>query len=440
MVLKRYGLSKPVLSPALLFVTGCSRAVSTNAVFVPGRVTSNNPSVRPLGDTFFNDTTHGYQQRAAFASVDWDLVPRSLTLTTGTRYFSSIASEVGSTVGSEGCSLLYSSVPNPCVNRGATDLNALGLERTYSGFRSRASLSWKVSDVAMLYATWSQGFRPGGFNRGFQIALNSPLAVGDAPYQAQASAHKGFTLPLAYSPDTLSNTELGWRTKWLAGRLHWNGTLYQEDWTDAQVSAAGPEFGGTGEAVNGGTYRVRGLETSAGLEITDGFTVDANVAWNHGRLVKEATYYWNDGTPINFETLRFANRTNVANFGGALGSPLSGAPSLQATIRARYEIEFDAVRANFQLGAMHQAHSLASATNASVDAQGKAAVYNLAPFSTFEAAVGIAKDAWSVQAYGENLSDTRAQLYADYYNFVKTVTTNRPRTFGLRVSCKFAGD
>jgi iron complex outermembrane receptor protein len=60
----------------------------TNAVFVPAPVTSNNPNVRPLGDGFFNDSTRGYQQKAAFASVDWDLVPRSLTLTTGTRYFS----------------------------------------------------------------------------------------------------------------------------------------------------------------------------------------------------------------------------------------------------------------------------------------------------------------------------------------------------------------
>jgi iron complex outermembrane receptor protein len=421
-------------------VLSAGSAYGTNAVFVPGRVTSNNPNVRPLGDAFFNDSTHGYQQKAAFASVDWDLVPHSLTLTTGTRYFSSTASEVGSTVGSTGCSLLYSSVPNPCVNREATDLNALDLKRTYSGFRSRASLSWKVSDVAMLYATWSQGFRSGGFNRGFQIVSSSPLAVGDAPYQAQASAHKGFTLPLAYAPDTLTNTEVGWRTNWLAGRLHWNGTLYQEDWTDAQVSAAGPEFGSTGEAVNGGTYRVRGLETSAGLKITDELTVDANVAWNHGQLVKEGTYYWNDGTPINFGTLQFANGTKVANFGGALGSPLSGAPSLQATIRARYEIAFDTVRANFQMGAMHQAHSLASTTNGSVDAQGKAAVYNLAAFTTFEAALGVAKNGWSVQAYGENLSDTRAQMYADYYNFVKTVTTNRPRTFGLRLSCKFGSD
>ena len=249
--------------------------------------------------------------------------------------------------------------------------------------------------------------------------------------------HGGFTLPLAYAPDNLTNSELGWRSNWLAGRLHWNGTLYQEDWTHAQVFAAGPEFGGAGAAANGGTYRVRGIETSVGLQIRGGFTVDAGGAWSHGRLVKEGTFYWNDGTPINFNTLQYANGTKVANFGGALGSPLAGAPPFQANIRARYEIDFDAVRTTFQVGAAHQAHSLASATNASIDAQGKAAVYDLAAFSSFEAALGVANDGWSVQAYGDNLTDTHAQLFANYYNFVKTVTVSRPRTIGLRFSCHF---
>ena len=40
-----------------------------------------------------------------------------------------------------------------------------GLDRTFSGFRSRANLSWKVTEDALLYYTWSQGFRAGGFNR-----------------------------------------------------------------------------------------------------------------------------------------------------------------------------------------------------------------------------------------------------------------------------------
>jgi iron complex outermembrane receptor protein len=64
-------------------------------------------------------------------------------------------------------------------------------------------------------------------------------------------------------------------------------------------------------------------------------------------------------------------------------------------------------------------------------------VYDLAAFSTFEAAVGVAKGGWSVQAYGENLTDTRAQLFANYYDFVKAVTVSRPRTLGLHLSYRF---
>ena len=56
--------------------------------------------------------------------------------------------------------------PNPCVNHSNfTNLNSEGLDRTFSGFRSRANLSWKVTEDALLYYTWSQGFRAGGFNR-----------------------------------------------------------------------------------------------------------------------------------------------------------------------------------------------------------------------------------------------------------------------------------
>ena len=438
-----YVLDGKVLTPGEAYQ---ATLAGTPPVFVPGTVTSNNPNVRPLGDAFFNDTTRGYQQKAAFTSVDWNLVPDSLTLTTGTRYFNSDSTLVGSTVGSTACSPspYYPPVPNPCVNQDSVDYNAMGLNKTYSGFRSRASLSWKTSHAAMLYGSWSQGFRAGGFNRGFGVPGNSPLSdsnpMANLPYQAQANAHKGWTPPLTYAPDNLTNTEIGWRSDWRDGRLQWNGTLYQEDWTHAQVSAAGSEIGGDGAVVNGGTYRVRGIETSVRAQVNEGLSVDAGAAWNHGRLVKEGIFYWNDGTPINFSTLQDANGTKVANFSGTLGSPLAGAPPFQGNIRARYEISFDGLRTFIQVGAVHQAHSLASTTIASVlDAQGKAVLYELAPFTTYEAALGLGKDAWSVQAYGNNLSDTRAQLFANYYNYVQAVTVNRPRTIGLRVSYRFGG-
>jgi outer membrane receptor protein involved in Fe transport len=51
----------------------------------------------------------------------------------------------------------------------------------------------------------------------------------------------------------------------------------------------------------------------------------------------------------------------------------------------------------------------------------------------------VGKDAWLVQVYGENLTDTRAQLYANYWQWYKAITVSRPRTIGLRFSYKFSG-
>ena len=67
-------------------------------------------------------------------------------------------------------------IPVPAGNAQYSDTSK-GLHKTYKGFKSRAKLSGKFSDAGLVYATWSQGFRPGGFNRssGFVSAGQSPL-------------------------------------------------------------------------------------------------------------------------------------------------------------------------------------------------------------------------------------------------------------------------
>jgi iron complex outermembrane receptor protein len=382
-----------------------------HAVFVPDPVTSNNPNIRPPGDAFFNDITRGYRQKAAFASVDFELIPKTLTLTAGTRYSRTDTSEVGSTVGGEGvdgdgCQIVYNSgVPNPCVNHSYfVNLNAEGLDRTYSGFRSRANLSWNVSKDALLYYTWSQGFRAGGFNRApFQGNVGS-LNTG-----AQATLHGGWVSPLAFAPDSLTNNELGWKTLWMDRRIQWNGAIYQENWNHIQIDGGGSGLLSLGVVLNGGNYRVRGLETSAVARVTTGLTLEAGAAWNHSELVKQETLLWRDGTPVDFSALK------IPNPGGALGSPLPGAPPFQGNIRARYEIAFNGYAPFAQIDAVHQSHSLASTDPLALDLQGNSTAYELPPFTTYDGALGVAKDPWLVQVYGENLTDTRAQLYANYW-------------------------
>jgi outer membrane receptor protein involved in Fe transport len=406
------------------------------AVFVSAPVTSNNPDVRPLGDGFFNDVTRGYTQQAAYASVDFDLIPKKLTLTAGTRYSRTDTSEVGSSVGSFGCQLINNPLaPNPCLNHSPfININSEGLDRVFSGFRSRANLSWKVTEDALLYYTWSQGFRAGGFNRApFAAETNSPLEAGPNPWQAQARAHGGWAAPLDIAPDSLTNNELGWKTMWLDRRLQWNGAIYQEDWNHAQVGIFATGILSLGVAVNGGNYRVRGVETSGAARLTTGLTIEAGAAWNQSELVKQAPFLWADGTPIDFGAL------TIPNPSGALGSPLAGAPPFQVNVRARYEYSFNGYDVFAQIGAVHQSHSLAATSRLSLDLQGNATAYELPGFTTYDGAIGVGRDAWLVQVYAENLTDTRAELYANYSQWYKGITVSRPRTIGLRLRYKFGG-
>jgi iron complex outermembrane recepter protein len=410
------------------------------AVFVPGPVTLNNPNTRSPGDAFFNDITRQYTQRAAYFSLDFDLVPQTLTLTAGTRYSDIRTSEVGASVGAFGCQLLNNpGAPNPCVNHSnITNVDAENLERTDSGFTSRATLSWKITQDALLYYTWSQGLRAGGFNRQVNLEIGSPLRAGNAEWQAQARAHGGWVSPLVYAPDTLTNNEVGWKTAWLDHRLQWNGALYQENWDDVQIGAfSAGVAGGSQSTVNGGNYRVRGIETFTTAQLTGGLTVESGATWNHTALIKEAQFFWADGTPIDFSTLQNSNGLPYPNPTGTLGSHLAGAPPFQGNIRARYEFTMHGYGAFAQIGAVHQSHSLATTDLITPELQAASTVRNLPAFTTIAAAVGAGKDQWLVQLYGENLTDTRAELYANYAQYYRAVTVNRPLTIGLRYSYRF---
>ncbi len=409
----------------------------TGDTFHNGGVTSNNPNVRPPGDAFFNDITRGYQQEAAYTSVDFEIIPHRLTLTAGTRYFRNNVSEVGSFAGSFGCQLIKNpTAPDPCLNREFLNLDAEKLEHTFSGFRSRANVSWRAGDDALLYYTWSQGFRSGGFNRGLGTSGLSPLYPGPGSWQAQARSYGAWEPPTLFAPDILINNELGWKTSWFGQRLQWNGDIYRENWNHAQIGAVDTTVLGSA-VINGGNYRIRGVETSGTALVSTGLTFEVGAAWNHSALVKEASFYWPGGMPIDFTTLQTANQQPLANPTGTLGSPLAGAPAFQGNVRARYEVNFDDFNAFAQIGAIHQSQSLATTDRLTRDLQGRSIAYELPSFTTYDGAIGIGRGPWLTQIYGVNLTDKRAQLYANYSLYYEAVTVNRPRTVGLRFGYKF---
>jgi len=402
----------------------------------PAGSSANNPNVRNQNESFYDDVQRGYKQKAAFASVDFELVPKKLTLTGGTRYYQMDTYEKGAKQGSYDCRPggLYpfepGNVPGACDNGLNLDTIAvpkgneaysdtsIGLRKKYTGFKSRANLSWKVTDDALTYFTWSQGFRPGGFNRasGFVSSSTSPLAGV-------------FLVPIGFKPDVLTNKELGWKTQWFDHRLQFNGAIYQEDWKDVQIALFDPGLlGNLTFTTNGPDYRVKGLELDLVARVTQGLTLAGGASWNSSELTNTPTLFDKNGNPLT-----------GANPYGAKGSPLAQAPPFQANLRVRYEFTVAGYDAFGQLVGTHRAHSLSTTDRLRTElVTNRSVAYDQPEFSTLDGSIGLSKDAWNLQLYGTNLTDKRGVLFSTYTQWIKTDTVNRPRTFMLRFGYRFS--
>ncbi len=84
----------------------------------------------------------------------------------------------------------------------------------------------------------------------------SPPSGNGLPNQAIADKHGGWQLPASYAPDNLTNNEMGWKTSWWGERLQWDGAIYQEDWSHAQIVAYSAGVIALGAVLNAGNYRV----------------------------------------------------------------------------------------------------------------------------------------------------------------------------------------
>ena len=189
-------------------------------------MTANDPGPRGDSTAFGEDTQRGYKQTAFFGSMDYDLIPKVLTITGGSRWYRYTEFETGSQYSTTpGCE----NVPNGTCTAGDTSINAENLHQTYSGFRSRGNLTWHITPDIMAYYTFSQGFRPGAFNR--TVSGVAKDGNGDAQYEK----------PHGYAPDSLTNHEIGWKTEFFDHRLQFNGSLYHMEWDNVQMLFFNPQ-------------------------------------------------------------------------------------------------------------------------------------------------------------------------------------------------------
>jgi iron complex outermembrane receptor protein len=403
-----------------------------------------NPGVQGPTTSFYQDQLRETRQTAFFLSVDYDLIPKVLTLTVGTRHYEFKNSLVGSVTGSFGC-FQAGVTAGGCLAENF-NLNGQNLHDTESGFKSRANLTWHITPDAMVYYTYSQGFRPGGFNQN-----------GGAQHAPGPNAVPQYLLSSAYYSDKVTNNELGWKTEFFNNRLQWNGAVYQENWDNVQVPFFDPGVvGNIFYNTNGQNFRIRGIETSLVARVMSGLTLRGGASWNHSEQTNSPALIDNnpaDNIPGGNYGKQITQACTVAsgvvtgcspvpNPYGNVGSPAANSPPIQFSVHARYEWNILGYAPFVQVDATHSGHSYTQAGANPTFALGGALStsrgrYENPAYSTYDASLGVAKDNWIFTAYGENLANSNASTFISADQFIVAQTPLRPRIIGGSIAFKF---
>ncbi len=410
-------------------VPDCAPSGPTSNCFLPVQPWPNVPAVVPgvrnSSTAFFDDFKRVFIQKAAYISTSFDIIPHTLTITGGMRYFDMYSSEIGGDVGSFGCK---QSTPTtyfgPCLGSNGTNFANQNHTLVETGHLGRASLSWHITPDVMMYYTYSQGFRPGGFNRGTSPELPDQNGVPQ------------FFTPINYTSDILTNNELGWKATLFDGKMRINGALYQESWNHVQTEFFCPQcgFGNLTFFTNGPHYRLRGIEMQIAARPMAGLTVEGSFALNSGEQINSPALIDNNPASANYGkpiTTRYVGgvAVPVRNPFGPRGGNLALSPPFKANLRVRYERPVGSYLAFVQAGFQHSAASISSTAYFSG--------FPLPSWTTYNASVGVSKDSWTVSLIGTNLTNVDKSLFTTDTQFTLTQTPMRPRVLELTFSYHF---
>ena len=372
---------------------------------------------------FRNDNHRNEEQIAVFGELSYDLT-ETLTIAGSARYYDLEYGFTGYGAWRYGNRPLFVDDADPTNDvrpniTGGRDygqkfnvLQPISTTDTITKF----TVTWTPSDDLLLYVTSSEGYRPPGFNRGAaQKGTYSP-GTECAPVDAnEANGFPGYCLPYKFDSDTVENLELGWKATLLDGQMRLNGSIYQIDWENIQVS----QFDSQNISIftivdNGGDAEINGIEMDMVWAISDNLSLFGAMSYNDTELV-----YVDPGFSFVVQDE---------------GRPLPLTPEFQGNLRARYYWNMSGGNeAYWQIGGKYSGEALNSIVDTATEPNTMQDSYVI-----MDAAIGMTTDTGlGVELYVENLTDERAQLHINRQDFLERTTTNRPRTIGMRFSYDF---
>jgi iron complex outermembrane receptor protein len=337
-----------------------------------------------VGNTFFGRTDQRSDtQYAGFGEATWKITD-AWTAVAGLRYFTETLNGVQTQTHPFGG---FPGAPNlvPIVDP----------EQTFNKVTWKINSSYKFSDELLGYGTISTGFRSGGLN-----AVSEPFEP----------------IPAAYSPDSLTNFELGAKGRVFGGLFDYQADVYFIKWDNIQVQETTAD-GAFVYQGNAGAAHVKGVEFEFTAHPIQYFSASFAGSYQDAYLTQGATtaqYKLNPtlgrtGDPIpNVPKYQF-------NFGLNYTAPITGTWQGLIATDVTYR---DAVSAYF-----------ASNTKFNLP---------LAPYTLLNLRLGVINGPWSVTAFARNLTDKRAQVSAiNSSQDPDALLTVRPRTIGLTATRKF---
>jgi len=260
----------------------------------------------------------------------------------------------------------------------------------------KLNVTWRVTDDALLYATWSEGYRPGGINR-------------EATFQG--------TELETYIPDLMTNYEIGWKTQWMDGQLRFNGAAYLMEWDDVQYTIY--EFAISkccGLTYNLETAEILGAEFDLSWAVSERWTLSLAGAYNDAETTADFILPPVSGSGSPFQVPD--------------GTPLPNVPEFKANAIIRYDFDLTSNLPGYaQLNWMYHDETTSEIVPRDAYQQDSYNIGNLR--------AGVNTGSWGVDLFIDNLTDERADLYTHPRSYELTTVTNRPRNYGVRYWMRF---
>ena len=170
----------------------------------------------------------------------------------------------------QGSGFTFGDPANDIFLGASTDISDDQADEEWSEVSPSIKVDWKINEDIMVYLSYAEGFKSGGFDMRGNAATNPNVANG-------------------YDPETVETIEAGIKSQLFNDRLRLNVTWFEMDYEDMQLTVQtaqpAPVFFSS-DVVNAGTAEIKGFEIEALAQVTEAFNIALSVGHMNAELIE----------------------------------------------------------------------------------------------------------------------------------------------------------